>query len=317
MEYQRGVQRAPGTKRAKRRDGDVELLRLLWSLALFLGVFLGKQIYPERVMSIGEEVRQVIGATVDMEESLAALGNAVGLHGVELKDIGAFCAEVFGPQAEEISGEEVSVSTFQPTVIGRVGCITDAIERGTPALAPEEEPPAQEAEEASPPPAAAVPAVGTVMIKGEGGSEGLPEGYTADRLSFGGMETVTPVLGHLNSGFGYRDHPVNGKYLFHGGVDISGNAGDPIRAFGDGYVEYIGEDASYGLYLQLDHGMGIKSFYAHCKQICVKKGQTVEAGETVAYIGATGRATGPHLHLELKCGQLRVDPAWYVEFTQS
>ena len=79
-------------------------------------------------------------------------------------------------------------------------------------------------------------------------------------------------------------------------------------------MEYVGEDNSYGLYLQIDHGNGVKSFYAHCRQICVRKDQPVKAGETVALVGSTGTTTGPHLHLELKCGDVRVDPAYYMSF---
>ena len=135
-----------------------------------------------------------------------------------------------------------------------------------------------------------------------------------DQLSLGTIESVAPVFGTLTSGYGYRDHPINGKHRFHGGVDIGADAGTLIAAFADGRVEYVGEDNSYGLYLQIDHGNGVKSFYAHCQQICVRKDQAVKAGETVALVGSTGTTTGPHLHLELKCGEVRVDPAYYISF---
>ena len=156
--------------------------------------------------------------------------------------------------------------------------------------------------------------VGSIVRAAEASERELPEGYTADELSFGELQTISPVLGYLNSGFGYRDHPVNGKFSFHSGADISANAGDKIAAFADGVVEYVGEDSTYGLYLQLDHGNEIKSFYAHCQSVCVKKGQTVKMGDTVAIVGSSGRATGPHLHLELKCCGVRVDPAYYIDF---
>ena len=128
-----------------------------------------------------------------------------------------------------------------------------------------------------------------------------------DQLSLGALDTVTPVVGHLNSTYGYRDHPINGKYQFHGGVDIGGQNGDPISAFAAGTVEYVGEDDSYGLYMQLDHGNGVKSFYAHCSTICVKKGESVTAGQKIAEVGSSGAATGPHLHLELKYNKLHLN----------
>ena len=75
----------------------------------------------------------------------------------------------------------------------------------------------------------------------------------------------------------------------------------------------MGENDSYGLYIQLDHGNGIKSFYAHCKSLCVKKGQTVALGEQIGEVGSSGTATGPHLHLELKCAGLHLDPLYYID----
>ena len=75
----------------------------------------------------------------------------------------------------------------------------------------------------------------------------------------------------------------------------------------------MGENSSYGLYLQLDHGNGIKSFYAHCSSVCVKKGQQVAAGEKIGAVGSSGSATGPHLHLELKYQGTHVDPSYYIE----
>ena len=135
-----------------------------------------------------------------------------------------------------------------------------------------------------------------------------------DQISLGNLQTVTPLLGHLRSTYGYRDHPVDGEYKFHNGVDIGGQEGDAIGAFADGTVDYIGKNDTHGLYLQLDHGNGIKSFYAHCSKLCVSKGQLVAAGEKVAEVGSTGVATGPHLHLELKWNGLHLDPSYYVEF---
>lgn len=151
----------------------------------------------------------------------------------------------------------------------------------------------QAEEPVSEPEPAAVPAAGTLILKSDYSGDPLPNNYTMDQLSLGALETMTPVLGYINSGYGYRDHPINGAYQFHGGVDISGQMGDPIQAFASGTVEYVGKDDSYGLYLQLDHGNGVKSFYAHCSTICVTKGQTVSIGDKIAEIGSTGMSTGP------------------------
>ena len=174
----------------------------------------------------------------------------------------------------------------------------------TPPEEPVQEPAAEET----------VPALGTVVWSANDTGEPLPENYTMDCISLGTLETVTPVLGHLRSEYGYRDHPVDGEYRFHNGVDIGGQIGDPIGAFAAGTVEYIGENDDHGLYLQIDHGNGVKTFYAHCSKLCVSQGQAVAAGEKVAEVGSTGVSTGPHLHLEVKWNGLHLNPAYYVDF---
>lgn len=91
-----------------------------------------------------------------------------------------------------------------------------------------------------------VPAAGTLLLKSDYSGKELPNNYTMDKLSLGDLETVTPVLGHLNSVYGYRDHPINGVYQFHGGVDIGGQTGDPTAAFATGTVEYVGKTTPMG-----------------------------------------------------------------------
>ena len=80
-------------------------------------------------------------------------------------------------------------------------------------------------------------------------------------------------------------------------------------------VDYIGESDIYGQYLQIRHEGGLTSFYAHCSKLCVQQGQTVAAGEKVAESGATGNATGPHLHFELKLDGVLLNPTYYIETT--
>ena len=121
-------------------------------------------------------------------------------------------------------------------------------------------------------------------------------------------------MGVLTSPFGWREHPVDGEEKFHNGVDLAVNTGTQVKAFADGVVEYIGDDPDqYGLYLQISHANGVKSFYAHCSQLLVSQGQTVKAGDTVALSGDTGNTTGPHLHLELRFNGVRINPIYYIE----
>ncbi len=127
-------------------------------------------------------------------------------------------------------------------------------------------------------------------------------------------EGVTPVMGVVSSGFGYRIHPIDGEWKPHRGLDIAAPVGTEILSFASGVVDYVGEsEADYGLYLQIDHGSGVCSFYAHCSEILVKAGQPVQKGDLIARVGDTGYTTGAHLHLELKQNGERIDPAPYIQ----
>lgn len=126
------------------------------------------------------------------------------------------------------------------------------------------------------------------------------------------FDYVVPLKGKVNSGFGYRIHPITGKRSFHYGVDIGGSTGDPVRAFSSGTVELTGYNYTYGNYLFLRHKDGIITFYGHLSKILVEKGQLVQMGETVAKVGTTGLSTGPHLHFEIHNGDTILDPLHYI-----
>ena len=177
----------------------------------------------------------------------------------------------------------------------------------TPATAATPAPQPEETPEPTPTPE---PAVEHVDYNGPA----LPANTSMDKYRLDLEQTVTPVMGVLTSSFGWREHPIDGEEKFHNGVDLAVNTGTQVQAFADGVVDYIGDDPDeYGLYLQISHANGVKSFYAHCSQILVNQGQTVKAGETVALSGDTGYSTGPHLHLELKINGVRINPIYYIE----
>lgn len=135
------------------------------------------------------------------------------------------------------------------------------------------------------------------------------------KQDFVGGEFLWPVPGYygITSQFGYRYHPISGKYKYHNGTDISGSgiSGKPILAVNSGTVLIAGYNSGYGNYVVIDHGGGITSLYAHAKSLNVRAGQNVSRGDTVAYVGSTGYSTGPHLHLEFTKNGQRVDPLDY------
>jgi murein DD-endopeptidase MepM/ murein hydrolase activator NlpD len=116
------------------------------------------------------------------------------------------------------------------------------------------------------------------------------------------------VTDHVTSGFGRRIHPVTGDLRFHTGVDLRAAEGAPIRAAAGGIVRDAGRRGGYGKTVEIDHGNGTSTLYAHASQLLVSKGQRVDEGKPVALVGQTGQATGPHLHFELRRHDHPVDP---------
>ena len=118
----------------------------------------------------------------------------------------------------------------------------------------------------------------------------------------GALQWPLPVAGTITSPQGYRTDPITGKISYHSGTDIAVPEGTPILAAADGTVTIANATdswgGSYGYYVKIDHGGGLTTLYAHCSIICVTVGQEVKAGQVIAYVGHTGRATGAHLHFE-------------------
>ena len=137
---------------------------------------------------------------------------------------------------------------------------------------------------------------------GELGGEVLTPGSDTT-LADGALQWPLPVAGTITSPQGYRTDPITGETSYHSGTDIAVPEGTPILAAADGTVTVANAldswGGSYGYYVKLDHGSGLTTLYAHCSSICVTAGQQVQAGEVIAYVGQTGRATGPHLHFEI------------------
>ena len=154
---------------------------------------------------------------------------------------------------------------------------------------------------------------GDVIEQANETADTLPEGYELRHLYLGDGETVTPVMGRITSTFGYRDHPTKGRHAVHNGVDIGADSGQSVAAFRSGRIGEVGESSDFGKYLYIEHEHGVRTFYAHCSAVLVRKGQRVEAGEQVARVGSTGQSTGPHLHFEIEMNGVRLDPMHYID----
>ncbi len=124
--------------------------------------------------------------------------------------------------------------------------------------------------------------------------------------------SIWPARGRVSSGFGMRSIPYSGGYQFHTGVDINGSRGSPIWATASGKATFSGYRGSLGNLLILDHGYGYETYYAHLSGFAVKAGDEVERGETIGYMGASGRTTGVHLHYEVHKEGSPVNPERYL-----
>jgi murein DD-endopeptidase MepM/ murein hydrolase activator NlpD len=123
---------------------------------------------------------------------------------------------------------------------------------------------------------------------------------------------IWPVLGWLTSRFGYRIDPFTGLRQLHEGIDIANRIGTPIVAPADGVVARVFNNFGFGLMVEVNHGYDIVTRYGHLSKSYVKVGQRVKRGERIAAIGNTGRATGPHLHYEVRLNGVPINPQNYI-----
>ena len=128
------------------------------------------------------------------------------------------------------------------------------------------------------------------------------------------IPTMLPVLGGgYNSNFGWRIDPFNGQHSYHEGIDFAGGDGTPVLAAAGGVVVYAEYHAAYGNMVEIDHGNELISRYAHASKLHVKVGDMVLRGAKIAEVGRTGRATGTHLHFEVRQRGIAVNPAQFLQ----
>lgn len=303
-------------EREKRR-----LLQLGACVLVFLAVFAVKGV--DRLTNLRNELSGILGTNANFGVAAERLGWALRTETPVGETVGRLLTEIFFPReveqpaprqdgpvflaAERDLGGMTGYSAF---LLGEKAAENLEQEIGTdvsadePQLTPEPDPGSRQEETPE------------VIIMPYDGPE-LPEEASMDKYDLHLEKIVSPVTAAMTSNFGWRQDPFGEGQSFHHGLDMGVPVGTTVLAFSGGTVEYIGESDIYGQYLQIDHGNGVKSFYAHCSKLCVQQGQKVEAGEKVAESGETGNATGPHLHLELKREGIYLNPAYYVELLPS
>lgn len=287
-------------------------IQLVASGMLFLLVFIGRGVFPGQA----EAVRQMLQADMDlggwMQQAVAWAGEKLpGAAWLEqlVEGTGKGSGNAAGQQVTLLSQQQ---DLGQSYISGHGGAAEEEPEAtATPVPTPTPAPTPQPTPAPTPAP---TPEVVTAVAQ-EYSPDGvaLPSNVSYEYYELGLEKTVCPVTGPVSSTFGYRTNPITQKNEFHLALDIAADEGTEIKAFADGVVEYIGQSDDFGLYFKITHKNGVSSFYAHCSKLLIQKGDTVTCGQTVALVGETGMATGPHLHLTIEKDKIRLDPAYYVD----
>ncbi len=144
---------------------------------------------------------------------------------------------------------------------------------------------------------------------------GLSPSFAGDWTQLADAPSLWPLEGRVASSFGERQDPFNGEGAFHSGIDIDAPYGSPVRAAADGEVMSAETAGGYGREIVLDHGHGVDTVYGHLSAFAVVTGQHVIRGQVIGYVGQSGRATGPHLHYEVRVHNVPVNPHKYLRTT--
>lgn len=136
--------------------------------------------------------------------------------------------------------------------------------------------------------------------------------YIEERICPNSPYIDKPVRAPITSRYGRRVHPLSGRSHVHAGIDFRGRTGTPVVAAAQGLAKSVKRKGNYGKTIVIDHGNSYTTLYGHLSDYAIKEGQWVNLGQTIGYIGRTGRATGPHLHFEVRCYNVPLNPRQYL-----
>jgi len=141
----------------------------------------------------------------------------------------------------------------------------------------------------------------------------LQDYYTTSEILLASTPSIIPVKGYPSDRYGNRDDPFTGNKDFHPGIDISAPKGTKVVASADGLVVFAGRRLGYGKLVSLEHKFGLSTRYGHLDRYVVKAGQRVKKGDIIGYVGSTGRATGTHLHYEVRLRNQPLNPLRFFQ----
>lgn len=313
-----GKRRMQKTKE-ERNSEKRRLIQLFISLVLFLIVFLSRDAFTKQNSAWGE----VLGRDADFAAAFQKFSQDIAADEPVLEALRRLAAVAFGgtvQQADLPTEPDADVNEVPEPL--NIVLLSETEQHGLTYLrenglrkyeAEEIKDPKEDTSIETTEPVPEPQIVTAVAQAYNSAGEALPKNVSYEHYELGLKETTVPVMGAVTSGFEYRTSPITGKREFHLALDIAADKGTEIAAFADGVVRYIGESDDFGLYLMIDHDNGVATFYAHCSQLLVRKGDAVTCGETVALVGDTGNATGYHLHFTIEKDNIRLNPAYYVD----
>lgn len=296
---------AAGRREDHPRPGERrQLLQLVICSGIFVLLVAAKLVLPEPMARVNARLSRAMEQNMDVQAVFSALGRAIsGENGLDQTADEVYQA-VFHPQ----ENDEAVQTAAQITAAQAEGAIQLLQEyRRDTSLPQEQAGQEQQAADTAEPQATEVSTLAYVLYS----NQNLPEGVSLEQAILD-FDYCTPVSGALSSGFGYRDHPIEGEERFHYGVDLAADTGTEVDCFADGTVTAVGESSSYGRYCMVAHEGGYSTLYAHCSRITASSGSAVRRGEKIAEVGETGIATGPHLHFELQKDGVYLNPIYYV-----
>lgn len=246
--------------------------------------------YPQRAEQLRENMEKVLSGSVDYSGVISAIGSFAKDEAEQLRQL----------NNESTTAPEEALQEMAKSY-------ESAMEQWTQALNDDKAPPRRQSVENELPPAVSAFIAKQLSF----GEQSIPKNVRLDmpELPF---EYMSPVEGCGSSGFGFREHPIEQVIKFHYGTDLAANGGTAVCAFAEGSVLAVGRDDSYGNYIILQHPGDTKSLYAHLSCVEVSEGQEIKLGERIAQVGATGLATGPHLHFEIMLEDVYLNPEYYI-----
>jgi murein DD-endopeptidase MepM/ murein hydrolase activator NlpD len=136
--------------------------------------------------------------------------------------------------------------------------------------------------------------------------------FETKRAELATMPTISPTVGWQTASFGWRTDPFTQLQQFHRGIDIAGSIGNPVVATADGIVVNLNQDKIFGRSILISHGGGLTTFYGHLNKFLVQAGQKVKRGDLIGELGNSGKATGPHVHYEVRLNDKAINPYFYI-----